>query len=107
MGIREVSGQAAITDGSSTSVIAAQGAGIRMYVTDVTIANSSATFVTVDLRDGTAGSVKWTFPVPATGGVTYRFKRPLIFTANTAIAADPSAAASTVTVSISGFKSKV
>lgn len=97
----------AITDGSSTSVISAAGAGVKIYVTEVTIANSSASNVTVDLRDGTAGSVKWTFPVPAGGGVVKTFSTPLPFSANTAVAADPSAAASTITVSILGFKSKV
>lgn len=102
-----VSGVAAITDGSSTSVIAAAGSGIKQYVTSVTIANSSATDVTVDIRDGAAGTVKWTFPVPQTGGVTHTFNPPLPFSANTAICADPSASASTVTVSILGFKSKV
>lgn len=102
-----VSGVAAITDGSSTSVIASSGAGVKTYITDVVIANSSATNVTVDLRDGTGGSVKATFPVPANGGVVHSFKTPLAFSAATAVAADPSAAASTVTVTISGFKSKV
>ena len=102
-----VSGVAAVTDGSSTSVIAAQGASIRTYVTDVIIANSSATAVTVDLRDGAAGSVKATFPVPAnTSGVVFSFRTPLKFTANTAVCADPSAAASTVTTTLVGFKSK-
>lgn len=103
-----VSGVASITDGSSTSVIAAQGSGVKTYITDVAIANTSATAVTVDLRDGTGGSVKWTFPVPAnTAGVVYSFRRPLAFSANTAVAADPSASASTITVSLGGFKSKV
>lgn len=97
----------AITDGSSTSVLAALGAGIKAYLTEIAIANSSATDVTVDLRDGTAGAVKWTFPVPAGGGVVKTFSTPLPFSANTAIAADPSAAASTITVSVLGFKSKV
>jgi hypothetical protein len=102
-----VSGVAAITDGSSTSTIAAQGSGVKTYITDVTIANTSATAVTVDIRDGAAGSVKWTFPVPAGGGVTHSFSSPLGFTANTAVCSDPSASASTVTVSLAGFKSKV
>lgn len=102
-----VNGVASITDGSSTSVIAAQGAGVKVYLTSVTISNSSATDVTVDLRDGTAGTVKWTFPVPQAGGVTHTFNPPLPFSANTIIAADPSASASTVTVSLNGFKSKV
>jgi len=102
-----VSGVASITDGSSTSVVAAAGLGIKQYVTSVTISNSSATDVTVDIRDGAAGTVKWTFPVPQTGGVTHTFNPPLPFSANTAICADPSASANTVTVSILGFKSKV
>ena len=103
-----VSGVAAITDGSSTSVIAAAGSGVKVYVTSVIIANSSATAVTVDIRDGAAGTVKATFPVPPDGGgVVHAFQVPLPFSANTAVCADPSAAASTVTVTLLGFKSKV
>lgn len=97
----------AITDGSSTSVLASPGAGLKNCITSIAIANSSASFVTVDLRDGTAGAVLWTFPVPATGGVVYTFPMPLRCSAATALAADPSAAASTITVSVIGFKSKV
>jgi hypothetical protein len=102
-----VSGVAAITDGSSTSVIASAGAGVRNYITDISIANTSASDVTVDIRDGTAGSVLWTGMAPAGGGLVKEFKSPLKGTAATAVAADPSAAASTVTVSLGGFKSKV
>lgn len=103
-----VSGVAAITDGSSTSVIAAAGAGVKVYVTSVIVANTSATAVTLDLRDGAAGTVKATFPVPAdNGGLVFALPLPLPFSANTAVCADPSAAASTVTVTLVGFKSKV
>lgn len=103
-----ISGVAAITDGSSTSVIASAGAGVKNYITTAIIANTSATAVTVDLRDGTGGSVKATLPVPAnTSGVVCNLPVPLGFSAATAVAADPSAAASTVTVTLIGFKSKV
>lgn len=103
-----VSGVAAITDGSSTSVIAAAGSGVKVYVTSVIISNTSATAVTVDIRDGSAGTVKATFPVPAnTAGVVLSLPVPLAFSANTAVCADPSAAASTITVTLIGFKSKV
>jgi hypothetical protein len=103
-----VSGLAAITDGSSTSVIASAGAGVKNYITSVMIANTSADPVTVDLRDGAAGSVKATLPVPAnTSGVVCNFPVPLGFSAATAVCADPSAAASTITVTLLGFKSKV
>lgn len=105
-----VSERATNTDGASTAFVsglAAPGAGVRLYITSVTICNSSASFCTVDLRDGSAGSVLWTFPVPATGGVTHTFNPPLKLTANTALAYDASAATTTLTVSALGFKSKV
>jgi hypothetical protein len=98
------------TDGASTAFgtgLAAPGAGIRLWIRNVTISNSSSSFITVDLRDGAAGSVLWTFPVPATGGVTHRFDPPLKLTANTALAYDASAATTTMTISANGFKSKV
>lgn len=98
------------TDGASTafaSGLAAPGAGIRLYITRVTIANSSSSFCTVDLRDGSAGSVLWTVPVPAEGGATLSFDPPLKLTANTALAYDASAATTTLSISASGFKSKV
>jgi hypothetical protein len=102
-----ISGVVEITDGSSTSVIASAGAGVRNYITDVTISNTSATAVEVDLRDGAAGTVMWTFPVPAnTSGVVKSFQSALKFSAATAVCADPSSAASTITVSLSGYKSK-
>lgn len=97
-----VDGQAAITDGSSTSVIAAGGASIVNEVWELTINNSSATQVTVDIRDGTAGAVLGTYPAPAGGGVAMVLAVPIRSTANTALAADPSASASTVTVSLRG-----
>jgi hypothetical protein len=88
--------------------VAAQGAGIRFCATDITITNSSATNVTVDIRDGTAGAVLWTFPAAANmGGTTHHFGTPLCTTANTAMATDPSAAATTITTSVLGFKTKL
>ena len=98
------------TDGASTafaSGLAAPGSGVRLWVTKVTVSNSSATFCTVDLRDGAAGSVLWTIPVPATGGAIERFDPPLRLSANTALAFDASAATSTLSISANGFKSKV
>jgi hypothetical protein len=102
-----VSGTAAITDGSSTSVIAAAGSGVKVYVTSVVISNSSATAAEVTIRDGAAGTVKLTLPVPADAGCIFNPPVPLPFSANTAICADPDAALSTINVTIIGFKSKV
>lgn len=100
-----VKGLAAVTDGSSTSLVAAQGAGIRFCATTILISNSSSTNVTVDIRDGTAGSVIATFPASANmGGSAVQLQVPLCTTANTAMATDPSAAASTITTTAIGFR---
>lgn len=98
------------TDGASTafaSGLAAPGTGIKLYITSVTIANSSNAFCTVDLENGSGGSVLWTLPVPATGGVTHTFNPPLPLSANTALAYNASAATTTLTISAIGFKSKI
>ena len=100
-----VSGTASNTDGTSTQVLAAGAAGIKHYITDVTIVNTSASTIYVELKDGS--TAKWVFPVPATGGVTHSFRVPLAGTAATAWNFDPSAATTTIYCSVTAFKSKV
>ena len=83
-------------------------ASTRNYITAIAVYNSSATAGTVDFRDGTGGAVLWTMPIPAGGGSVIACDVPLFRTsANTALAYDVSGALSTVTISVSGFKSKV
>lgn len=100
-----VSGRATDTAGTSTSCIASSGAGVRTYLTSVAICNSSATAVTVNLLDG--ASVKYTLSVPAGSGNNKEFNVPLPGTAATAWNFQSSAAATTITCSMIGFKSKV
>lgn len=100
-----VDGNASNTDGTSTSVIAAQGAGIKTYITDIEITNTSASNIYVELKDG--ATTRKTFPVPANAGVVKTFATPLGGTANTAWNFHPSAATTTVYCSASGFKSKI
>lgn len=98
-----------VTDGSSTAFTGsfAATANVRNYITALSMWNTSATVVTVDIRDGTAGSVIWTGIVPAGGGNNVAFNPPLRQpTVNTALAMDPSASATTVGCSVTGFKSK-
>jgi len=100
-----VSANASNTDGTNTQVLAAGAAGIKHHITDVTITNTSASNIIVELKDGT--TTKWTFPVPANGGVTHSFKTPLVGSAATAWNFDPSAATTTVYCSVAGYKSKL
>lgn len=97
------------TDGSSTAFTNfGATASTRNYVTAISIANTSSSNGYVDFRDGTAGSVLFTIPIPANGGAVMTSNVPLFrTTANTALAFDVSGALTTVYISISGFKSKV
>jgi len=102
-----VSERVSNTNGTSTDMtgaFAAGGANVHAYITSVTIHNSHATTMGyVDLRNGAAGGIVWTFPAPATGGTTHNFDPPLKFSANTAVAYDVSAAITTVYISLNGF----
>lgn len=97
------------TDGVSTaSAVFTAVASTKNYIRAFTVYNSSATDGYLDIRDGTAGTVLWTCPLPAGGGATMASNEPLFRTsANTALAYDVSAALSTVFISVSGFQSKL
>jgi hypothetical protein len=95
------------TGGTSTAFTAfGATASQRNYITTITVYNSSTTNGFVDLRDGAAGTVIYTIPLPALGGATISFQVPLRQpTVNTALAYDVSAAISTIYISAVGFKS--
>lgn len=97
------------TDGASTALTTfGATAGTRNFITMISLYNSSTTNGFVDIRDGTAGTVLLTLPLPANGGSILNLTLPLRqTTANTALAFDVSAALTTVYLSFIGFKSKV
>lgn len=95
-----------ITDTTATSVIAAQGEGVVIYLTNLLITNNDATVGTVvKITDGSAGATKWRgYVAEDGGGFAITFPAPLAFTANTAVVAECETTAATVQVSASGFK---
>lgn len=97
------------TDGASTALtVFGATASARNMITMIALYNSSTTNGFVDIRDGTAGTVLLTLPLPANGGSITNLTLPLRqTTANTALAFDVSAALTTVYLSFIGFKSKV
>lgn len=97
------------TDGASTALTTfGATVGARNFITMISLYNSSTTNGFVDIRDGTAGTVLLTLPLPANGGSVLNLTLPLRqTTANTALAFDVSAALTTVYLSFIGFKSKV
>lgn len=100
-----VTGNASNTDGSSTQCIAAQAAGVKTYLQQIILTNTSATPTYCEIKDGT--TVKLTIPVPANAGATVTLAKPIGGTAATAWNFDPGAATTTMYCSMVGFKSKV
>lgn len=90
-----------LTSTTSTAVKTAAGAGIRNYVTDVTMANTSATGVRVDLLDNATVIRSWW--VPPTSTVTQSFSKALKGTANQAMNFQLSAAVTDVRCSANGY----
>jgi len=101
-----------ITDTAGTSVASAvftAVASTRNYITTIMVYNSNITTSGfLDIRDGTAGAILMTVPLPANGGAVIPLPVPLRQpTANVALAYDVSAAITTVYISVVGFQSKV
>ena len=90
-----------LTTTTSTAVKAAAAAGVRNYITDVDIANTSATGVRVDLLDG--ATVIRSFWVPATTTISRSFTNALKGTAATAVNFQLSAAVTDVRCSANGY----
>lgn len=97
----------AMTATTSTSLIAAPGAGLFNYITQVTVSNAHATVGTdVALQDGSGGTTFYTIPAAAAyGGATLSFPAPLKqTTANTALFCVNVTTGASTKVSASGFK---
>lgn len=95
-----ISGSATTTGTSDTSVIASAGAGLKNYVTGLSVWNSGATTATITLKNGSGGSTIWTTIAPAGGGSNPITISPPVPT-STATAVYFSAGSSSTTVGIS------
>lgn len=100
------------TGGSSTAFTNFSAvASTKNYITGATVYRTDAgtSLAYVDFRDGTAGSILWSLPLPPNGGAVLPAGAVPYFrtSANTALAYDVSAALTTVYISVTGFQSKV
>lgn len=93
---------------SAVSCIAAAGSGVKTYLTDIILSNSDTTPTNtfVDILDGVTVKIA-KVPVPAGGGCVIRLESPIGGTANTAWQFQSSASVTSLSVSMSGFKSKI
>lgn len=96
-----------ITNTSDTSTIAAQGAGVRTYITHISVSNSHATVGTwVNIKDGTT-TMYTIYAKEDGGGATITLPTPLRGTANTAWNAANETTGSNTRVNLVGFTSTV
>jgi hypothetical protein len=101
------------TDGASTAFTNFSAvASTKNYITGFNVyrSDSGSSLAYVDFRDGTAGSILWSAPLPPNGGSNNpAYNGPALFktSANTALAFDVSSALSTVYISVTGYQSKV
>lgn len=98
---------AAITDTSAVTLIDPQGAGVRAYITSMTITNSHATVGTViEISTGGGTVILWRGFVKATGDapINVVFPTPLRSGDNQAILAAALTTGSNVFVTASGYK---
>ena len=101
-----ISNTASSTAATDFTVLGAQGAATAVHLVAITVANTSATAIYVEVKNG--GVVKWVFPAAAnSGGATFAFPVPLKGLANTAWACKASSAVSATFCSMQGFKSKL
>jgi hypothetical protein len=97
------------TNGTATAFtnLGAGGTGVKNFLTNISIYNSSTTNGFVDIRDGTGGAILLSLACPAQSGAVYSFDPPIIQpTTNTALAYDVSAAITTVYINASGYQNK-
>lgn len=89
----------------------ALGSGIKLWISSVTISNSSGLDTEVHLKSG--ANIIWTFPAPSgdgatvgrVGGVTHHFPDPIDCEVGDALNFASTTGVSTITVSFAGFQS--
>lgn len=96
-----VNGSAALTD---TTIHAAPGAGLSLYVTDIVFSSGAATAINMFIEEGTTTTVLGPYYLEAVAGrgMAAHFGTPKKITVNTAISLTTSAAIAH-TVDITGF----
>jgi hypothetical protein len=98
-----VRGTASQTGTSATTLIAAQGSGIKIYVTGVQCKNTGSATTIVTLNDNETTGSGTVLIVPTSGGDNEVYQTPLAVAANTALTFTPSAASSTVYCNAQGY----
>lgn len=96
-----INGTANAIDTNNATIISAKGAGVRIFITSIIIANSSEEDVLVNIKDGT--TTKLVYPCPSKIGAVHTLKIPLVLSENAPLRFSSSSAVSTIYVSALGY----
>jgi hypothetical protein len=86
---------------TNTTVVAAPGAGLSLYITDIVISNG-ATAGNITLLDGSGGTLLFEIYPAINGGVAHSFRNPIKLTANTLLAIT-STTCTTHAITVTGY----
>lgn len=93
-----------VTTATNTSVIAAAGAGVKIYLTGFSCANTGASSSLVSFTSGSGGTVIWNSMNPAGSGTNVAIVPPVATAANTALFLTTATASTSQVCSVTGFK---
>jgi hypothetical protein len=100
-----IEGYASVVSTSVTTLVAAAGAGLKNYITDIILANTGATTTLVTFRSGGGTSVLGYGIAPAGGGSNMiGFATPMRTLANETFDFQATSASSILFAKVSGFK---
>ncbi len=98
-----VKGSSSATGTSSTSLIAAGAAGIKNYITSISIANTGTSTSLITLQDGSGGATLLTTIAPAGGGSNITLPVPIATSAATALYFAAGTASTTIYLTAVGY----
>lgn len=99
---RITQGTQTLTGTGDVALLAAQGAGTRIYVTSITASNTSGTATRVDFKDGTTTRISF-YLAASGGGASHTMPVPLRIGDNTAFNAALGTGVTDVRVSFQGY----
>lgn len=100
-----ISGCGTSTGTSGVSLISAQGAGVKIYITSISVANTGSGTSLVTIQNDPTGSptTLWTTINPTNGGSNITFPEPLAGTANKSAGFTSATASNTQYVCLAGY----
>jgi hypothetical protein len=98
-----VRGSSSAAGTADVSLIVAAGAGVKNYITSISVANTGTTSTLVTLKDGSGGTTLLTTIAPALGGSNITLPIPISTSANVALFFSCSTTSTTVYVTAVGY----